>query len=93
MLHMFSGNVMILTLTSCVGAPRQSGPLAFRSVSNSHAVGRRFVSQTGNNKDHHKNGTNCLRAQQRSPVINHKSSVVLYPGPGFLSCATWPFNA
>ena len=34
---------------------------------------------------------NCLwgNALKRSPGIIHKSSV-LYPGPGFLSSATWP---
>ena len=29
------------------------------------------------------------RRLKRSPVINRKSSVS-YPGPGFLSSATWP---
>ena len=34
---------------------------------------------------------NCLwgNALKRSPVIIRKSRVS-YPGPGFLSCATWP---
>ena len=34
---------------------------------------------------------NCLwgHALKRSPGINRKSRV-LYPGPGFLSSATWP---
>ena len=34
---------------------------------------------------------NCLwgHALKRSPGINRKS-MVLYPGPGFLSSATWP---
>ena len=34
---------------------------------------------------------NCLwgHALKRSPEINHKSRVS-YPGPGFLSSATWP---
>ena len=34
---------------------------------------------------------NCLKGRvlKRSPGINRKSRV-LYPGPGFLSSATWP---
>ena len=32
---------------------------------------------------------NYMHALKRSPGINRKSRV-LYPGPGFLSSATWP---
>ena len=65
------------------------------SVSASRTVGREFASRPGHTKDHHKNGTgsvwNCLwgHALKKSPGINRKSRVS-YPGPGFLSSATWP---
>ena len=37
-----------------------SGWLSGLSVSPSHTVSREFASQSGQTKDHHKNGTNCL---------------------------------
>ena len=72
-------------------------------MSASRAVCRGFAPQLGHTKDHEENGTNCLPAWHTCVRVEcgtiygnmHLKDIlgsirVLYPGPGFISSATWP---
>ena len=56
-------------------------------VSTSHTVGREFASRSGQTKDHHKNGTNCLPAWHA--MLYGRMSLTMQNRPGSAWNSLW----